>query len=277
MQEKRRGKPWSKRKKLVLAAALLLAVGLLLALRLIRVPQAQAPSETLQAAAEGLNNYAVTLRLDPDAATLAITQTLTFQNNTEDALEQLVLRTWLNAYETEESSPATTEELYDSCYPEGFRPGWLDLYDVRWNGELTDHQYLDDEKTALSVSIDPLSPGETGTLMLRAVAHIPVCAHRTGYTDGIWMLCNVVPLLTRLKTGAGGRTNTHRLAIPLSAIAPISRLRSICRRAMCPPARRRCSRPLRDNGREKRWRRGIWGCVSASNTSRPVQCRETRW
>lgn len=53
MQEKRRGKPWSKRKKLVLAAALLLAVGLLLALRLIRVPQAQAPSETLQAAAEG--------------------------------------------------------------------------------------------------------------------------------------------------------------------------------------------------------------------------------
>lgn len=202
MQEKRRRKPWPKRKKLVLAAALLLAVGLLLALRLLRVPQAQSPSETLQAAAEELNDYAVTLRLDPDTATLAIFQTLTFQNKTGDTLEQLVLRTWLNAYETEESSPATTEELYDSCYPEGFSSGWMDLYDVRWNNELTNHQYLDDDKTALSVAIDALAPGETGTLTLRVVAHIPACAHRTGYTEGIWMLCNVVPLLTRYEDGA---------------------------------------------------------------------------
>lgn len=184
------------------AALCLLLSGVLLLPRLMAAPEVPAPSESLREAADGLNDYQLTLRLNPDDGTLAITQTLTFRNDTGDTLESLLLRTWLNAYQTEEFSPAATEELYDACYPDGFSPGFLELFDVSWQGTLVSPAYLDAAQTALSVPIPALAPGESGTLTLRAVAHIPACAHRTGYAGGVWMLCNVVPLLSRYEDGA---------------------------------------------------------------------------
>lgn len=204
MRERRCIMPSSRGGKMALAAAAgcLLLIAAILLLRHGAAPETPAPSQRLQTAAAGRNDYQLTLRLNPEDSALSITQTLTYRNDTGDALDTLLLRTWLNAYQTEETSPAATEELYDSCYPDGFSPGWLELFDVRWQGEIVTTAYLDAAQTALSVPIPALKPGECGELTLRAVAHIPVCAHRTGYADGVWMLGNVIPLLSRYEDGA---------------------------------------------------------------------------
>ena len=186
----------------VLAAALTALAAALICLAVFRPAREPTVSPRLQAAAQGLTEYSVALRLLPESGEIAISETIRYRNDTGDTLDHLLLRTWLNAYQTEESSPAATDELYDACYPEGFSPGGLTLYDVLWNGEAAEHGYTDAEKTALRVQIPSLAPEETGELFLRCIAAIPVCAHRTGRMGDAYNLGNVLPLLSHYQAGA---------------------------------------------------------------------------
>lgn len=194
--------PHTRRGRVTLGLGLFWAavvVALLLWPRHDALPQA---SVALREAAQGLNTYTVALRLNAQERTLAINESLKYRNDTGAPLTSLVLRTWINAYQREETSPAAVEELYDDCYPTGFSPGSLTLYDILWNGETAAYAYLDGAQTALEIQI-PLLPAEgEGKLELRCVAVIPECAHRTGLADGVFQLGNVIPLLSRYEEGA---------------------------------------------------------------------------
>ena len=185
--------PLSRKGLLCAAAAALLAI-LILAL----APRPGAPDARTYP--EGLNRYGLTLRLDDETHTLAVTETLRMRNGTGDRLGSIVMRTWLNAFAKEETSPAALDEAY--CYPDGFSPGFLTLYDVLWNGEKAEHAYVNADETALEIFIPGLEAGEEGTLTLRCVAQLPPCAYRTGWTDGEYRLGNVIPLLSRYEDGA---------------------------------------------------------------------------
>ena len=162
----------------------------------------------LEAASEGLTDYRVELRLIPEESVLAISESICYCNSTGDTLGSLMLRTWLNAFQSEETSPAATEELYDACYPEGFSPGGLTVYNVEWNGQAAEHSFVNADETALRIDIPELEPGESGTLFFRCLAKIPHCAFRTGYTEGCWQLGNTLPLLSVYADGEW-RTDTY--------------------------------------------------------------------
>ncbi len=184
----------------VCAAAALLVI-LLFAL----LPGGDAPRETdarLAKAGEGLTDYTVTLRLDDQEDTLAISEVIQYRNDTGDALSTLMVRTWLNAFRTEDTSPAALEEMYDTCYSEGFSPGGLELYDVLWNGERAAYAFVNEDQTALEIQIPTLENGQRGELTLRCVAHIPACAYRTGKAGRDYQLGNVLPLLSLYQNGA---------------------------------------------------------------------------
>ena len=149
-----------------------------------------------------LDRYELALRLNDESHTLSVTETIRFTNRTGQTLSNIVLRTWLNAFETEDTSPAALEEIYDACYPNGFSPGGLTLFDVRWQGESVAWAYVNGDRTALSLSIPALSDGESGELFLRCVAVIPNCAYRTGWIGAAYQLGNVIPLLSRYENGA---------------------------------------------------------------------------
>ena len=153
-------------------------------------------------APEGLNDYQVTLRLNPEESTLAISETIRFRNDTGDTLDSLMLRAWLNAFQREDTSPAALEELYDACYPDGFSSGGITIYDVIWNGERADYAYANGDETALEIAIPALAPNEEGTLTFRCLAQIPDCAHRTGRVGNTFQLGNVIPLLSLYREGA---------------------------------------------------------------------------
>lgn len=187
-----------------LVAVSVLAAAVLCALLFLPGGQGGRPEADarLEEASRGLTDYDLVLRLDAEKHTLAISETATFRNGTGDTLDHVVLRTWLNAFQSEDTSPAALEELYDACYPEGFSPGVLTLYDVKWNGEAAAFSYVNDDLTALRVDIPALQNGETGELTLRCVAVLPACAHRTGYTGEDYTLGNATPLLSRYENGA---------------------------------------------------------------------------
>jgi len=188
----------SRPKALLLAAAcVLLAAAAFLAFR----PADTALPPEGRRAPENLTQYQVTLRLNDAEHTLGISETVQYRNDTGDALDHLVLRTWLNAYASEEKSPAALEEIYDACYPGGFSPGGLTLYDVIWNGERAEHRWVNADETALRIEIPSLAPGEGGTLTLRCVARLPECAHRAGYTEKEYRLGNVIPVMSLYQEG----------------------------------------------------------------------------
>ena len=179
---------------------------LCLALALVALLSGGKPSEEnllwLKEAAKDLNAYRITMKLDDEKHTLAITEEIDFLNRTGHPLTDLQLRLFPNAYATEETSPAATDELFDLCYESGFAPGYVTLHDVKWNGEMAEHQYLDAENTVLSVSVPEMKSGEGGTLYLRCVVQLPPCAHRTGYREGTYLLGQVIPTLSVFENGA---------------------------------------------------------------------------
>ncbi len=186
-------------RRAVAALVLLAAAAVLLWPRGAKLP---GPGKAGRDEPKGLNDYQVTLRLNPEENTLAISETIRFRNNTGNTLTSLMLRTWLNAFRTEDTSPAALEDVYDACYPEGFSAGGITVYDVIWNGERAEYAFVNGDETALEIAVPPLSPEGEGTLTLRCLAQIPVCSHRTGRAGNAFQLGNVIPLLSRYEDGA---------------------------------------------------------------------------
>ena len=197
-----------KKKHCIIALVCLLCLGFcIFVLPGLISPAPQEPglpsvSPVVEAASVGLNQYDVTLKLNPDAGTLSVTEEIAFSNTTGDTLSSLVVRLWPNAFATENTSPAATDELYAAAYPEGFSPGSVLLHDVKWNGEQAAYRYLDEAKTVLEIPVDTLAPMENGKLYIRCVVQLPNCAFRTGYTGDTWMLGNVLPILSVYENGA---------------------------------------------------------------------------
>lgn len=184
-----------------LCAGIALALCILLACLLLW-PSGHA-GERAQNASADLNEYAFDLKFLPDEKALSVTMTLAYKNDTGAILQSLLLRTWANAYQTAETSPAAIDELYDLCYPSGFSAGSLTLEGIWWNDAIvTDWQYLDAAQTALSVPVGELAPGAAGNLLLRCRIQIPECAHRFGTSQGVWQFGNALPILSVYENGA---------------------------------------------------------------------------
>lgn len=160
------------------------------------------PSPALLEAAKGLDDYTITMKLVPSQHTLSITEEIRLQNRTEDTLSSVVLRLWPNAYQTQDTSPAATDELFNLCYPNGFSSGDVLVHDVKWNGTAAEYTFLDAEKTVLSVNIGSWEKETEGVLYLRCVVQLPNCTHRTGYMENTYHLGNVLPLLSVYENGA---------------------------------------------------------------------------
>ncbi len=166
------------------------------------------------AVAEGLNNYNYQLLFLPEDGTLSITMTLDYTNRTPDALDSLTLRTWAGAYAREETSPAAIDVLYDQCYPDGFSAGGIMLDGAWWNGQLANAVFEDEAQTVLRVPITALAPAEQGTLLLRCTLTIPHCAHRYGYSRGVWQFGNALPVLSVYENGAWRADEYHPIGDP---------------------------------------------------------------
>ena len=162
-------------------------------------PKAQkiVPSEMLLAASEGLDDVSIQAQLDVEKRELTVTQEMHLQNRTGQRLDAAVLRTWPNAFQSEDTSPCTVDEgLYDSYYPDGFSRGALVVHQAQVNGEAILHRYLDDAKTVLQLPVPGGWQAEAEiVIQLDYTVQIPCMAYRFGVWDDVWALGNafVIP------------------------------------------------------------------------------------
>lgn len=155
-------------------------------------PEAIPAGEELWAAAQGLDEISLDAVFVPEHHQLRVEQTLRIKNRTGAALDEAVLRTYANAFASQETSPAATEELFDSCYPEGFSAGGLEISQIKVNGNAAEPEWLDEAQTVLAVS-QPWQPEEWLTIEMTYTLRIPLARYRMGHSGRIWTLGSVFP------------------------------------------------------------------------------------
>lgn len=167
------------------------------------------PSQALIEARDGLDAVLIEASLDTEASELTVSQTLTLKNRTGQAQEAAVLRTWPNAFQSPDTSPAAAEEaLYEGCYPDGFSIGALVMSGARvarvgGESKAVAYRYIDDAKTVLSVPItDGWQAEEWIEITLTYTVQIPHMAYRFGEDSGIWALGNAFAIPAVWEEGA---------------------------------------------------------------------------
>lgn len=179
------------------AAAALLVLVLWIAGAFAPEVELPSPSQSLIEAWDGLDAVYVEASLDSEAAVLTVSQTLTLSNRTGEAQDAAVLRTWPNAFQTPDTSPAAAEDkIYESCYLDGFSIGALVMSRARvardgQEAQTVAYRYTDEAKTVFSVPVPGgWQAGEWITVSLAYTVQIPHMAYRFGVWDGIWALGN---------------------------------------------------------------------------------------
>ena len=140
------------------------------------------------------DSYTLTLIMREETGTVSVRERIETVNRTGKTTDHLVLRFYLNAFRTEETSPMMTEELYAYCYPEGFSPGEALQMGVFLGETALACTWLDEAETVLSVPVS-LLPDESCVLEVNTVLVLPRMRGRTGRSENIWTLGNAIPIL----------------------------------------------------------------------------------
>ncbi len=172
-------------------------------------------SAALTAAAEGLDEVSITAEFFPEAGQVKGRQTMRLYNRSGQTLNDVVLRTYANAFSSEEYSPAAIEEVYDQTYPAGFSEGSISLSNVLLGGQKSGFAFDDAAKTVLRIALDTAwQPQEWIDIALDYVIQIPDSSFRFGHSSGIYTLGNAFPILSVWENGAWRTEEYYPLGDP---------------------------------------------------------------
>lgn len=151
--------------------------------------------EELLAAADGLDEIRIDCVFLPDSRSMRVTQEMTLTSRYPQTLDELVLRTMPNAYQSAQSSPLATVEDYEAFYPDGFSAGALVMESARIGDQPVRHRYTDEEKTVLSLPVEEgWQPGQTLLVTLKYTLIVPNAASRYGAYEGVYSFGNAFAL-----------------------------------------------------------------------------------
>ncbi len=143
---------------------------------------------------ETLPHTQITARYVEEEGLLAVTQTMEIRNDTGEDWPKILLQLPVNAYKSEEFSPAASAEWAEASYPDGFSEGFLTLDWAGADGVSLSPEFLSDERTACLLPL-AVSGGGSVTLQLRYRLYLPFCLHRFGQDDRTIRLFHVFPAL----------------------------------------------------------------------------------
>ena len=197
--------------------ALLFAVPLLLLLQCRYTSSSRLPPPALHASPKAVRLAEVSTGLDdiqidavfrPETRSLHVTQQLLLTNRDHSARDTLVLRTYPNAYQNEETSPIATEEFFALCYPKNFSGGSLVIASISAAMENEapapiSHRYTDGQKTVMECRLPALWQPQTALrITLSYTVTLPRAANRFGENNGFWAFGNAFALPAVWEDGA---------------------------------------------------------------------------
>ncbi|MCL2866198.1 MAG: M1 family metallopeptidase [Clostridia bacterium] len=167
-----------------------------------RLPAYTSDSETLSNVADRLTCINIRAVYHPDEHTLEAEQTVILINNFGMDVQELIFRTYANAFRLEETSPAAMDAIFDSCYPNGFSQGGILFRDTFVDGHRVEAVYADEAGTLLVIPLpSPLACDEAVTILLSYRIVLPECRYRFGYTESAAVFGNAFPMPALFEDG----------------------------------------------------------------------------
>ncbi len=138
----------------------------------------------LQAAAQDAGTIKLDCNYSENNHTLAVKQTTTYHNHSDQYLTAVKFYLFANAYQKDARYPAVAKNEIARAYPNGFDAGYVKV--------TTPHTILGEtDNTVLTVPLkQTLSPHQTVTIDLEYTIKIPHVKHRLGYTTNAVNLGN---------------------------------------------------------------------------------------
>ncbi|MGC4233812.1 MAG: M1 family metallopeptidase [Niabella sp.] len=143
-------------------------------------------------------NYKMDVSLDDKANTLTGAATITYKNNSPDALSFIWFHIWPNAYKND--STALFQQLKNDPTSEedlsGIKRGYIEGLNFKVNGTAaktephSNPNYIDIIKVVLPKN---LLPGQSVTITTNFKVHLPSYFSRSGYADGQFMVTQWYP------------------------------------------------------------------------------------
>ncbi|HHY81602.1 MAG TPA: M1 family metallopeptidase [Clostridiales bacterium] len=145
-------------------------------------------------ASRGLNSYDIDVEFDPETKMLRCNQKVEYINKSEDQLDHLYFHLYPNAYQYENKPVFDKYEMLQA-YPNGFSPGFIEIYDVRVDGRKANYVIGGYTENVIMLILEgSLSPGGQALIEMDYAVQLPNCLGRFGYGDNMFKVVNWYPI-----------------------------------------------------------------------------------
>lgn len=141
-----------------------------------------------------INEYNIDIEFNPEEKTYKGKQEVKYINNEENILENIYFHIYPNAFKDKETAPFLFDD-YESAYPNGFEAGYIDIENVKINGDEINYTVLGEGKTILKLELQSnLEPGKRVEVEMEYTAKLPSAQDRFGYGDKTYNFGNWYPI-----------------------------------------------------------------------------------
>ncbi len=142
-----------------------------------------------------LNHYDIKLVFDPVEAKVIANQRIDYINNEESILENIYIHLYPNSYKRADTAPFLFDS-FDEAYPDGFKPGSINISNLWVNGDTKDYQLQGNGETIMNITLKtPLKPGEWTSIQLEYTVKLPPATERFGYGEDTYNFGNWYPIV----------------------------------------------------------------------------------
>lgn len=155
--------------------------------------------------------YTLEATLNDTDMTLTCHEQLEFKNSENEELNNLVFHIFPNAFREEATAPMTLSNP-KYMYPNGFDSGYIDVKEIKINGEIVDFKVEGEDNTLLIVKPNSnIGVSESLTIDIVFDVKIPNCRDRFGYDDMTIQVANWFPILSVYENGEWDRDKYYPL------------------------------------------------------------------
>lgn len=144
---------------------------------------------------DSLNKYTIEVELNTEEKTYSGKQWINYVNNTGVELSEIFIHLYPNAFKTKATAPFFAESI-KMTYPDGFKPGFIDIENLKVDKRKVDYDIGGEGDTVLHIELkSPLKPGEKTEIYLEYEVQLPPAQDRFGYGENTFNLGNWYPIV----------------------------------------------------------------------------------
>ncbi|QEK10946.1 M1 family metallopeptidase [Crassaminicella thermophila] len=144
---------------------------------------------------EKINQYDIDIVFSPKDATIKGIQRINYVNNEETPLSEVYFHLYPNSFRKKETAPFLMDD-FDRAYPDGFKPGFIDVKKVCIGNKQVNYTLKGKGKTIMKIVLPhAIKPKDKILIEMEYTVKIPPARERFGYKEDTFNIGNWYPVV----------------------------------------------------------------------------------